>query len=87
MVIPVHQRPLRIDRSVLRSYGALGERESVAAACRHGIAAIRLEGLSEAERPQLKVRHGFNAATLIPAAAPSEVHLALPCPYPGMLRS
>ncbi len=65
-------------------YGALGDHESVAAAYRHGNAAIRLEGLSEAERPQLKVRHGFDAATLIPAAAPPEVHLALPCPYPGM---
>src|SRR4029079_8583635 len=53
-------------------------------AYRHGNAAIRLEGLSEAERPRLKVRHGFDAATLIPAAALAEVHLALPCPYPGM---
>jgi len=65
-------------------YGALGDHESVAAAYRHGNAAIRLEGLSEAERPQLKVRHGFDAATLIPAAAPPEVRLELPCPYPGM---
>ena len=56
----------------------------MAAAYRHGSAAIRLEGLSEAERPQLKVRPGFDAATLIPAAAPPEVRLALPCPYPGM---
>ena len=65
-------------------YGALGDHESVATAYRHGNAAIRLEGLSEAERPQLKVRHGFDAATLVPAAAPPEVRLALPCPYPGM---
>ena len=65
-------------------YGALAEQESVAAAYRHGNAAIRLEGLSEAERPQLKVRPGVDAATLIPAAAPPEVRLALPCPYPGM---
>ena len=65
-------------------YGALGEHESVAAAYRHGNAAIRLEGLSEAERLQLKVHPGFDAAALIPAAAPPEVRLALPCPYPGM---
>ncbi|HEX7843238.1 MAG TPA: hypothetical protein VF469_37460 [Kofleriaceae bacterium] len=65
-------------------YGALGDHESVAAAYQHGNAALRLEGLSEAERPQLKVRHGRDAATLIPAAAPPEVRLAPPCPYPGM---
>jgi hypothetical protein len=65
-------------------YGALGDHESVAAAYRHGNAAIRLEGLSEAERPQLKVRGGFDPAALIPAAAPPEVRLELPCPYPGM---
>jgi hypothetical protein len=64
-------------------YGALGDHESVAAAYRHGNAAIRLEGLSEAERPRLKVRRGADAATLIPAAVPPEIHLALPCPYPG----
>jgi hypothetical protein len=40
-------------------YGAIGDHESVAAAYRHGNAAIRLKGLSEAERPQLKVRHGL----------------------------
>jgi hypothetical protein len=37
-------------------YGGLGERESVAAAYKQGCAAISLEGLPEAERPQLKVR-------------------------------
>ena len=65
-------------------YGALGDHESVAAAYRHGKAAIRLEGLCEAERPQLKVRHGSDAATLIPAAARPEAHRRPPCPYPGM---
>jgi WD40 repeat protein len=67
-------------------YGALGEHESVAAAYRHGNAALHLEGLSAIERPQLKVRNGCDAAQLVIAAATaaSAVHVALPCPYPGM---
>ena len=44
-------------------YGALGDYESAAEAYRHGNAAIRPEGLFAAERPQLKVRHGFDAST------------------------
>ncbi|TMQ25773.1 MAG: hypothetical protein E6J90_05360 [Deltaproteobacteria bacterium] len=65
-------------------YGGLGERLSVTAAYKHGNAAICLEGLSQAERPQLKVRRGIDANTLIPADGPPEVHLVVPCPYPGM---
>src|SRR5262249_10890674 len=65
-------------------YGALAEQESVAAAYRHGNAAISLEGLSDAERPQLKVRDGFDASRPVLAAIPPAVHVALPCPYPGM---
>ncbi|HWO25005.1 MAG TPA: CHAT domain-containing protein, partial [Kofleriaceae bacterium] len=65
-------------------YGALGDQESIAAAYRHGNAAISLEGLSDADRPQLKVRAGADAARIVLAAAAPEVHVALPCPYPGM---
>jgi len=65
-------------------YGGLGEHESIAAAFEHGRAAIRLDGLPDAERPRLKVRNGFNAAQLILAAVAPSVRLALPCPYPGM---
>jgi tetratricopeptide (TPR) repeat protein len=65
-------------------YGALGEQESVAAAYRHGNAAISLEGLAEADRPQLRVRAGADAARIVLAAVAPVVHVALPCPYPGM---
>ncbi len=51
-------------------YGGLGERESVAAAYRQGCAAIRLEGLPHADRPQLKVRAGVDAGRLVLAAGP-----------------
>ncbi len=65
-------------------YGALGDQESVATAYQHGNAAISLEGLADAERPQLRVRAGSDAARLVPAAiAPAEL-VELPCPYPGM---
>jgi len=50
-------------------YGGLGERESVAAAFKQGCAAISLEGLREADRPQIKVRAGIDAARLVLAAA------------------
>jgi len=40
-------------------YGGLGERESIAAAYRQGCAAISLEGLPDADRPQLAVRDGI----------------------------
>jgi WD40 repeat protein len=65
-------------------YGALGDQESVAAAYRHGNAAISLDGLSDADRPQLKICVGADAARMILAAVAPAVHVALPCPYPGM---
>src|SRR6185436_12830357 len=37
-------------------YGGLGERASIEAAYKQGLAAIRLEGLPDGGRPQLKVR-------------------------------
>jgi hypothetical protein len=49
-------------------YGALGERESVAAAFRQGSAAIRLDGLPDAEQPRLKCRDGVDAERLVLAA-------------------
>jgi len=52
-------------------YGGLGERESVAAAYKQGLAAISLEGLRDGDRPQLKVRADVNAARLVLAATPS----------------
>jgi WD40 repeat protein len=51
-------------------YGGLGERESVAAAYRQGRAAISLEGLRDADRPQLKIRAGVDADRLVLAADP-----------------
>jgi len=51
-------------------YGGLGERESVAAAYKQGRAAISLEGLRDADRPQLKVRAGVDANHLVLAADP-----------------
>ncbi|HWO25673.1 MAG TPA: hypothetical protein VNO30_43340 [Kofleriaceae bacterium] len=67
-------------------YGALGEQESVAAAYRHGSAAISLEGLADTDRPQLTVRAGADAAGIVLAAAAAApaAAVALPCPYPGM---
>jgi hypothetical protein len=52
-------------------YGGLGARESVADAYQQGRAAISLEGLSDHDRPQLKVRSGVDARQLILAADPS----------------
>jgi len=49
-------------------YGGLGERASIAAAYKHGCAAISLEGLLDREHPQLKVRAGVNASQLVLAA-------------------
>jgi hypothetical protein len=43
-------------------YGGLGERESIAAAFAQGTAAINLNGLRDADQPQLKVRDGFDAS-------------------------
>lgn len=65
-------------------YGALGEQESVAAAYRHGCAAIRLEGLAEVERPQLRSRDRIDAEAQVPTTDAAPELLELPCPYPGM---
>jgi hypothetical protein len=46
-------------------YGGLGERESVAAACRQGKAAISLEGLRDSDLPQLQVRARMDAEQLV----------------------
>ena len=51
-------------------YGGLGERESIAAAYRQGCAAISLDGLPDADRPQLAVRDGIDAEQLVLAADP-----------------
>jgi len=50
-------------------YGGLGERESIVAAYKQGCAAISLEGLPDAGRPQLRVRPGVDAAKLVLASA------------------
>src|SRR6185436_4877366 len=66
-------------------YGGLGEHESIADAFRQGRAAIDLQGLPDADRPQLKGRAGVDATQLIlAAAAPAEPERLPPCPYPGM---
>src|SRR5262249_23917620 len=65
-------------------YGGLGEYESVAAAFKQGRAAIHLDGLPDADRPQLQVRDGFDAAQLILAAVVPSVLVVAPCPYPGL---
>jgi hypothetical protein len=54
-------------------YGGLGDHESVTAAFKQGRAAIDLVGLGDADRPQLMVRAGFNAAQLILAAVTPSV--------------
>jgi conflict system STAND superfamily ATPase/CHAT domain-containing protein len=65
-------------------YGGLGEQESITAAFKQGIAAIQLEGLPDADRPQLRVRSGFDATKPFPPPdkPPGPGHE--PCPYPGM---
>ena len=50
-------------------YGGLGERESVATAYQQGCAALHLEGLHEAARPQLAVREDVDAGQLVLATA------------------
>jgi len=52
-------------------YGGLGEHESIAVAFEQGRAAIKLEGLRDADRPQLKVRAAIDATELILAAVAS----------------
>jgi hypothetical protein len=78
-----------IDDDAARSfaigfYGGLGEHESIAAAFDQGTAAIKLDGLPDAERPRLSVRDGFQATELILADVMPSVRSELPCPYPGM---
>jgi len=51
-------------------YGALGDRESIAAAYKHGRAAISLEGQHDSDRPQLKARVGVDPSRLVLAADP-----------------
>src|SRR5262249_36416915 len=58
--------------------------ESIAAAFEQGKAAIRLDGLPDADRPQLQVRDGFDATQLILAAVAPSALVTVPCPYPGM---
>jgi hypothetical protein len=65
-------------------YGGLGEHESIAAAFKQGVAAIKLDGRPDAERPQLQVRAGFDASQLILAAVSPSPRQNVPCPYPGM---
>jgi len=50
--------------------GALGDRESIAAAHKQACAAIHLEGLEVGEPPQMKVRSGVDAHRLVLAARP-----------------
>ncbi|HWO25043.1 MAG TPA: CHAT domain-containing protein [Kofleriaceae bacterium] len=57
-------------------YGGLGEHESVAAAHRQGRAAISLEALPDAARPQLKTRAGLDADQMILAARSPREHAA-----------
>ena len=59
-----------IDVNAARSfmigfYGALGEHESLTAAYKQGCAAINLEGLSGADRPQLKFRDGLDGSKFV----------------------
>jgi CHAT domain/WD domain, G-beta repeat len=65
-------------------YGGLGEHESIAAAVKQGRAAINLDGLSDVDKPQLKVRAGVDANHVILAAVTRQLRVDLPCPYPGM---
>jgi hypothetical protein len=65
-------------------YGALGEQESVAAAYQHGRAAVCLDGLPDADQPQLLVREGFEVTQLILAVVAPVLRQELPCPYPGL---
>jgi hypothetical protein len=64
-------------------YGALAEQASATAACAHGSAAIKLDGLPDAA-PQLRVREGVDATRPFLAAIASRTRADLPCPYPGM---
>jgi formylglycine-generating enzyme required for sulfatase activity len=46
-------------------YGGLGDRASVAAAYKQGCAAIRLQGLADGDKPQLVVRDGVDAESVV----------------------
>jgi len=65
-------------------YGGLGERESIAAAYAQGCAAISLEGLTDADRPQLAVRDGVDAKQLVLAADPPASPPEAPQPFPRL---
>jgi len=62
-------------------YGGLGEHASVAVAFEQGRAAIQLEGLPDAKRPQLAVRAGFDPTELILAAVAPPLRLQVAWPY------
>ncbi|TMQ11657.1 MAG: CHAT domain-containing protein [Deltaproteobacteria bacterium] len=49
-------------------YGALGDRESVAVAYKHGCAAIHLQGIHDSDLPRLAVREDVEASELVLAA-------------------
>jgi hypothetical protein len=51
-------------------YGGIGEREPVGDAYKQGCAAIRLEGLADADRPQLKAQAGVDVNQLVLIADP-----------------
>ena len=59
-------------------YGGLGDRESVAAAYKQGCAAIRLQGLPDADLPQLQARPGVDPARLILASVPAAADAGRP---------
>jgi hypothetical protein len=59
-------------------YGGLGDRESVAAAYKQGCAAIRLEGLPNADLPQLETRSGVDARRLILTSGTMGVSRGMP---------
>ena len=65
-------------------YGGLGARESIAAAYAQGCAAISLEGLTDADRPQLAVRDGVDAKQLVLAADPPASPPEAPQPFPRL---
>ena len=56
-------------------YGGLGEGESVASAFYQGCAAVRLEGLRDSDRPQLRVRDGVDASKLVLGVPVSDVEV------------
>lgn len=65
-------------------YGGLGEGESIARAFQQGRAAINLEELPDAARPQLQERAGSGASQVILAEDRPAPWQDVPCPYPGM---